>query len=84
MFILHVCLCTTCMLDASRDQKRVLDPLQLELLPVGGWDLNLGSLEEQPVPLTTEPSLQLLTFIFTVSYTKSKDTTTLMSIPSSQ
>lgn len=30
-FCLHVCLCTTCMYGAHRDQKRVSDTLKLEL-----------------------------------------------------
>lgn len=34
----------------------MLDLLELELH--GSWELNLGSPEEQPVFLTTEPSLQ--------------------------
>jgi hypothetical protein len=36
---------------------RVSDSLELELC--GCWELNWGPLEEQPVPLTFEPSLQL-------------------------
>jgi hypothetical protein len=31
-------------------------------LPCGSWELNQGGLKEQPVLLTTEPSLQLLCF----------------------
>lgn len=38
-------------------QKRVSDPLGLEL-PSVCWELNPGPVEEQPVLLTTEPSLQ--------------------------
>ena len=45
---------------------RVLDPLELELqtvmschVGVGAmWELNLGSLKEQPILLTSEPSLE--------------------------
>jgi hypothetical protein len=33
-------------------------------LPCGFWELNLDPLEEQPVLLTAEPSLQLLLFFF--------------------
>ena len=33
-------------------------------LPCDWWDLNLGPLEEQPVLLTAEPSLQPLLFYF--------------------
>ena len=48
------------------------DPLELELqtpygrakLPCGCWELNPGPLEEQPVLLTTEPSLQPLSLVF--------------------
>lgn len=28
---LHVCLCTVCVTDAKGDQKRVVDPLEVEL-----------------------------------------------------
>lgn len=31
MFCLYVCLCTTCMPVACESQKRVSDPLELEL-----------------------------------------------------
>jgi hypothetical protein len=52
------CPCITCV---SERQKKVLDPLKLELhvceLPCGCWELNLDPLEEQPVFLTTEPTL---------------------------
>ena len=41
------------------------DPLELELqtvvsqsIPSGCWELNSGPLEEQPMLLTTEPSLE--------------------------
>jgi hypothetical protein len=55
----HICLC---MLHVCGGQKRVLNPLELELdsceLPCGCCKLNLGPLEEQPVLLTAEPSLQ--------------------------
>jgi hypothetical protein len=40
-------------------QKRALDPITNGCeLPCGCWELNSGPLEEQPVLLTTEPSLQ--------------------------
>jgi hypothetical protein len=35
--------------------------------PCGCWELNLGPLQEQPVLLTTEPSLQPLIFFPTIS-----------------
>lgn len=46
-----------------KDQKRVLDSLELELQVVVGCHvstvlLNLGPLEEQPVRLSSEPSLE--------------------------
>ena len=42
---------------------KVSDPLGLELktigeLPCGCWNLNLNPLEEEPMLLTSEPSLQ--------------------------
>ena len=33
----------------------------------GWWGLNLGPLEEQPVPLTTEPSIQLHLGLFHIT-----------------
>lgn len=54
--------CNTCVSDAYRDQKRWLDLLELELQRVWGitWvlELNPSPLEEDPMPLTIEPSLQ--------------------------
>ena len=35
-------------------------------LPCGCWELNLDPLEEQPVLLTTEPSLQPLLWVFLI------------------
>lgn len=58
MFEHHVC-------GARGGQKMALDPLELELhtdsceQQYGCWKLNPGPLEEQPVFLTTEPSLQI-------------------------
>jgi hypothetical protein len=45
---------------ACRGQKRVWDPLEVELQVAVSWESNLGPEEEQPVLLTIEPSLQLL------------------------
>jgi hypothetical protein len=47
----------------------VWDPLELEVTdscepPCGCWELNPGPLEEQPVVLTIEPSLQLNISVF--------------------
>lgn len=52
--VYHVCSC------ALKDHKRSLDPLKLELqgcceLPDGCWELNVDLLQEQWVPLSTEP-----------------------------
>jgi hypothetical protein len=41
-------------LQARRGHQTPCEP------PCGCWELNSGRLEEQPVLLTTEPSLQLL------------------------
>jgi len=37
-------------------------------LPCGCWELNLGPLEEQPVLLTAEPSLQISHPIFSLFF----------------
>lgn len=63
MFCLPVCLCTICILAVRGGQKVASGPLKLELdcceLPCGGWELNLGPLEDpHPVLLTAELSLQ--------------------------
>ena len=61
MFYLHVCLCTTCVPKESirYPGTGVRDGCGP---PCGHWEANPGPLEEQPVPLTTEPSLQPLSF----------------------
>lgn len=61
VFCRHVYLCTISM-ECLGGQRRVLDPLGLELQmefeqPCGCWELIPGPLEEQPVILTTELSL---------------------------
>lgn len=48
---------------SHRRQKRMLDPLEIELQilcesPCGGWKSNLGPLQEQKVLLNTKPTLQ--------------------------
>lgn len=62
---LHVILCTTCVPGSLRDQQNMPDPLELELVATGLWAamqvlflLEPGALEEQPVSLMAEPSLQ--------------------------
>ena len=46
-------------------QKRASDPITDGCEPLCGcWDLNSGLLEEQPVLLTAEPSLQPLIYSF--------------------
>jgi hypothetical protein len=51
MFCLHVYLCE----GVRSPVTGVTDSCEL---PCGCWELSLGPLEDQPVPLTTEPSLQ--------------------------
>jgi hypothetical protein len=55
VFCLHVCLCE----GVRYPRIGVTDSCELS---IGWWELNLGPLEEQPVLLTTEPSLQPLTY----------------------
>jgi hypothetical protein len=46
-------------LDVPTSWKRASDPITDGCEPpCGFWELNLGLLEEQPVLLTAEPSLQ--------------------------
>lgn len=63
VFCLRVCLCSTCMFDALVGQKGMSDLLGLELLMVVKlyrcWESNPGPLQEQPVSLVTETSLQI-------------------------
>lgn len=59
------CLCTTCVLGAFQDQKGALDSSRTGVtdsceLSCWCWELNLYSLEEQPVLWTAKPSLQPL------------------------
>ena len=67
LFCLHISICTACVCGDHSGQAS--DPLQMELQLVvswecGCWELNSGSLEEQTVLLTTEPSLQPLCPLF--------------------
>jgi hypothetical protein len=69
---LHVCLYSWCVFAAYRSEKRVLDPLKLELQSVvdhrvSGWELNLGTKQEQQALLTPEPSHQLLGILKTLA-----------------
>ena len=60
MYRCFACVCL-CMPGVHRGQKMASDALELELwMAVSHWELNLGSLEEQPELLTVEPSLQPL------------------------
>ena len=52
---MYICVAHAC--SAHGSQKRALDPVELEV-PRRSWELNLDPLEEQPVVLTAEPSLQ--------------------------
>jgi len=54
-------MCTLCAPGVCGDQKRALDPLELEQMamsPHASAGKETGPLEEQPVLLITEPSLQ--------------------------
>ena len=56
IYLLHTLFCFTCM---PAGQKRAPDPITGGCEPpCGCWELNSGPLEEQPVLLTSEPSLQ--------------------------
>ena len=57
---LHVCLCTTRVPNAFRGQKRVLEPLELELQMAVSY--NVSAPGTQRVLLPTEPSFQTLSF----------------------
>jgi hypothetical protein len=61
---MYVCaLCACCL----QKPEEALDALKWSYrcqLPCGCWDSDAGPLEEQPVLLTTEPSLQSLSDIF--------------------
>lgn len=58
MFCLCVCMFTTYVSGTHGDQKRVSIGLGSHV-PLGRcWELNLHPLEDQPVPLAAEPSLQ--------------------------
>ena len=54
VFNMHWCFAYMCVCVRVSDLE-VTDSCELSC---GFWDLNLGPLEEQPVLLTTEPSLQ--------------------------
>lgn len=60
MFCLQVYLGTICVSDACRGRKRVLSSLGLEFEMIVSWKSNMGPLEEQPVFLTTAPSLNVV------------------------
>lgn len=52
---LYECFACIC---AHRDQKKILNPLRLELQMCRCWELKLGSLQEHPVLLRDEPLIQ--------------------------
>lgn len=69
--MIHICLCILYGLGTHRgEKKKVVDLLEVQLhdyseLPYGYLELNLGPLEEQPLVLSAEPSLQpFLAFCF--------------------
>ena len=59
MGVLPTYIYTMRMFGTHEGQKSTSDPLDLQLqIIVNCWELNLDPLEEQPVLLTVEPSLQ--------------------------
>lgn len=66
---LHVYVCTMCVPDAHGDQKRALDPLELDYSSCeptcGSWEPNLGTLEEPQVFLTIFPAPKGYIFFLT-------------------
>lgn len=68
MGLLAACMCVCALVWAwcIWSQKRLSDHLELELegceLPCGWWDLNLCTLEKQPVLLTVKPTLWIQFF----------------------
>lgn len=54
-----MCLCTMCMPVDCRGQKNMLDSPGIGVIDGYEPPLNLGPLEEEPIILTAEPSLQL-------------------------
>lgn len=68
LFCLHVSLCTTCVRDAHRGQKKVLDALEQTKLCAAMWGLRLEpkspTRTEPSVLLTTEPSTQFYLLLF--------------------
>lgn len=70
MYCVHECVCSPKEARTSRDGNTGdCEP------PCGGWKVNLDPLEEQPAPLTAEPSLQPLSLILVILL-KSNLTTT--------
>ena len=64
MNVLSACICAPVSCDAHAGQKRAYDSSRMRVrdgcqLPCWCWELNPGPLQEQPVLLTTEPSLHL-------------------------
>ena len=62
----HLCLCNTCVQGPWIPSEGVKDDHE----PCGCWEQIEGPLEEQPVLLATEPSLQLLKHYFQISCIK--------------
>jgi hypothetical protein len=56
IYLFYICEYTV---DVFRHQERAMDPITDGCKPpYGCWELNSGPLEQQPVLLTSEPSLQ--------------------------
>ena len=62
MFCLHVC--APCACSAPKRQKGASEPQELELQSVVSVDVLTHPMEEQPVILTQEPSLQPIALVF--------------------
>jgi hypothetical protein len=66
IYLFHVCKYTVAVFRHTRRGHQI--PLQMVVShPCGCWELNSGPLEEQPVLLTTEPSLQPVCLSFILS-----------------
>lgn len=61
-YLLHRCLCTKCVQCPRSPEESIVSPRTGVTgfceQPKGCWELNSSPLEEQQVPLTTEPSRQ--------------------------
>ncbi|KAL6035681.1 hypothetical protein STEG23_021032 [Scotinomys teguina] len=81
---LHIRLCASCVPGAHGDQKRASDPpepeLQMGVSLHGCWESNPGPLEEQPVLVTSETSLQAPDVYLFIDKFRQNDTETAESV----